>query len=87
MTPESFGLQIALTVVALLLAALGAVLLFKGAREDSDAAALDLTDAERPNDRGYAMPRDEFVGARTFPAAAYEFANPSTSSGDIYVRP
>lgn len=45
MTPESYALQIALTVFALLLAALGAVLLFKGAREDSPAPSLDLTDA------------------------------------------
>ncbi len=45
MTPESFGLQIALTVFALLLAALGAGLLFKGAREDSAARSFDLTDA------------------------------------------
>ena len=45
MTPESLGLQIALTVVSLLCAALGAVLLFKGAREDADAQTLDLTDA------------------------------------------
>lgn len=45
MTPESFALQVALTSVALLLAALGALLLFKGAREDADAPALDLTDA------------------------------------------
>ena len=46
MTPESFGLQIALTFVALLLAALGAALLFKGAREDTDAPTLDLSDAK-----------------------------------------
>ena len=45
------------------------------------------TDAERQGDRGYAMPRDESVGARTFPAASYEFADPATSSGDIFVRP
>ena len=45
MTPESFGLQAALTFVALLLAALGALLLFKGVREDADAPALDLSDA------------------------------------------
>lgn len=45
------------------------------------------TDAEQPNDRGYAMPRDESVGARTFPVPAYEFASPANSSGDIYVRP
>jgi hypothetical protein len=45
MTPDSYGLQIALTAVALLLAALGAVLLFKGARADSYAPSPDLTDA------------------------------------------
>ena len=45
MTPESFGLQIALTSVALLFAALGALLLFRGARVDADAPTLDLTDA------------------------------------------
>ena len=45
MTPESYVLQIALTAGALLLAALGAVLLFRGAREESHAPALDLTDA------------------------------------------
>jgi hypothetical protein len=44
MTPESFGLMIALTFVALLFAALGAVLLFKGAREDADESPLVLTD-------------------------------------------
>jgi hypothetical protein len=45
MTPDSYGLQIALTVVALLLAALGAVLLSNVAREDAPAPSLDLTDA------------------------------------------
>ena len=45
MTPESYGLQVALTFVALLFAALGAVLLFKGARTDAHASTLDLTDA------------------------------------------
>ncbi len=44
MTPESYALQIALTAFALLLAGLGAALLFKGAREDSPEPALDLTD-------------------------------------------
>ncbi|MET0648233.1 MAG: hypothetical protein ABW208_16595 [Pyrinomonadaceae bacterium] len=44
MTPDSYALQIALTFVALLLAALDAVLLFKGAREDSAAQSFDLTD-------------------------------------------
>lgn len=45
MTPESYGLMFVLTAVSLLLAALGAVLLFKGAREDSDAALPVLSDA------------------------------------------
>ena len=45
MTPESFGLQVALTFVALLFAAVGALMLFKGAREETHAPALDLTDA------------------------------------------
>jgi len=45
MTPESLGLQIALTLVALLLAALGALMLFKGARADADEPTLDLSDA------------------------------------------
>lgn len=45
------------------------------------------TDAERRDDRGYQMPRDESVGARTFPVASYELAAPETASGDIYVRP
>ena len=45
MTPESFGLQLALTLAALLFAALGALLLYKGAREDAHAKTLDLTDA------------------------------------------
>jgi hypothetical protein len=45
MTPDSYGLQIALTFVALLLAALGAVMLSRGARGDSHAPSPDLTDA------------------------------------------
>jgi hypothetical protein len=45
MTPDSYGLQIALTTVALLLAALGTLLLFKGGRADSHAPSPDLTDA------------------------------------------
>ena len=44
MTPESYGLMFALTFVALLLAALGALLLFKGAREESDSSSLALSD-------------------------------------------
>ncbi len=45
------------------------------------------TDAERRDDQGYAMPRDESIGARTFPVASYDFVNAVTSSGDIVVRP
>lgn len=45
MTPDSYGLQVALTFVALLLAALGSLLLFRGARGDSHAPSLDLSDA------------------------------------------
>ena len=45
MTPESYGLQIALTFFALLLGALGALMLFKGAREDAPMPSLDLSDA------------------------------------------
>jgi len=45
MTPESYGLQVALTFAALLLAALGSVLLFRGAGESSPAPSLDLSDA------------------------------------------
>ena len=44
MTPESLALQLAITLFALLLAALGALMLFKGAREDADAPAPALSD-------------------------------------------
>ncbi len=44
MNLESYGLMLALTAFALLLAAFGAVLLFKGARADSDSPSLVLTD-------------------------------------------
>lgn len=43
MTPESFGLMFALTAGSLLLAGLGAVVLFKGARADSDSLQPVLT--------------------------------------------
>ena len=56
-TPESYGLQIALTFVALLFAALGAALLYKGAREDAHAQALDLTDARVRIDDGASVLR------------------------------
>ncbi len=45
MTPESLGLQIALTLFALIFAALGALLLFKGARGGRQTPAFDLNDA------------------------------------------
>ncbi len=44
MTPEPYGLMFALAAAALLLAALGAVLIFKGAREESDPRPPALTD-------------------------------------------
>jgi hypothetical protein len=44
MTPDSYVLQTALTFVALLLAALGAVLLSRDARGDSHAESPDLLD-------------------------------------------
>lgn len=46
MNPESYGLMLALTAFALLLAAFGAVLLFKGARADSDPSSPVLTDGD-----------------------------------------
>lgn len=45
MTPDSYIIQTAITLAALLLAALGALLLFKEANADADAPSLDLTDA------------------------------------------
>jgi hypothetical protein len=45
MTPDSYGLQIALTLFALLVAALGSALLFRGARAEAHAPSLDLSDA------------------------------------------
>lgn len=45
MTPDSYIIQTAITLAALLLAALGAMLLFKEADADADAPSLDLTDA------------------------------------------
>ena len=45
MTPDSYIIQTALTLGALLLAGLGALLLFKEANEEAAAPSLDLTDA------------------------------------------
>jgi hypothetical protein len=45
------------------------------------------TDAERKDDVGYAMPRDESVGTQTFPVASYGFADADNIAGDIRVSP
>lgn len=45
------------------------------------------TDAERRDDVGYAMPRDERVSAQVFPIAAYDFIDTDDGVGDIIVRP
>ena len=43
------------------------------------------TDAEVKGDVGYAMPRDESFGTKTFPPAAYGFVDADNISGDIRV--
>lgn len=43
------------------------------------------TDAERRDDVGYQMPRDEKVGTQTFPVATYDFADVEHGAGDIRV--
>jgi hypothetical protein len=43
------------------------------------------TDAERRDDVGYKMPRDESIGTQTFPVASYGFADMSDAAGDIRV--
>ena len=45
------------------------------------------TDAELKDDVGYAMPRDESVGAQTFPVASYDFVDAVDGAGDIRVQP
>ena len=45
------------------------------------------TDAEVRGDIGYQMPRDESVGAKTFPVAAYGFVDADNTAGDIRVSP
>jgi hypothetical protein len=45
------------------------------------------TDAERRDDVGYAMPRDETVGLKSFPFASYLFVDTDNGIGDIIVRP
>jgi len=45
------------------------------------------TDAEVKDDRGIQMPRDETIGAQSFPVASYSFAEVRTGAGDIIVQP
>lgn len=42
-------------------------------------------DAERRDDVGYQMPRDETIGTPTFPLATYGFVDASDGAGDIRV--
>jgi hypothetical protein len=44
-------------------------------------------DAERRDDVGYEMPRDERIGTTTFPFAAYGFVLTDSAAGDIRVTP
>jgi hypothetical protein len=43
------------------------------------------TDAERRDDVGYQMPRDESIGTKTFPVAAYGSEDVDNAAGDIRV--
>lgn len=43
-------------------------------------------DAERRDDVGYQMPRDESIGTQTFPASAYGSEDVDNTSGDIRVK-
>jgi hypothetical protein len=45
------------------------------------------TDAERKDDVGYEMPRDESVSRNSFPLAAYLFIETEDGVGDIMVSP
>ncbi|HEX7318103.1 MAG TPA: hypothetical protein VF297_29640 [Pyrinomonadaceae bacterium] len=45
------------------------------------------TDAERRDDVGYEMPRDETLHGQTFPAATYDFVDADNTAGDIRVSP
>jgi hypothetical protein len=45
------------------------------------------TDAERRDDVGYAMPRDEKVTLKSFPFSAYLFVDTDDGVGDIIVKP
>jgi hypothetical protein len=43
------------------------------------------TDAEVRGDIGYAMPRDESIGTKVFPATSYDFVLADNTAGDIRV--
>ena len=45
------------------------------------------TDAERRDDEGYMMPRDEKISVLSFPLSSYAFADATDGAGDIVVRP
>ena len=45
------------------------------------------TDAERRDDVGYAMPKDEKITSQSFPVASYDFASVAKGSGDLVVTP
>ncbi len=44
------------------------------------------TDAERKDDVGYAMPKDEKINSQSFPVASYSFIDVARAAGDIVVR-
>lgn len=44
------------------------------------------TDAERRDDKGYEMPRDESIRTQSYPLAAYGFVQVVSAAGDIIVR-
>jgi hypothetical protein len=45
------------------------------------------TDAERDDDVGYAMPREDKISIKSFPFSAYLFVDTNDGVGDIVVRP
>lgn len=45
------------------------------------------TDAERRDDVGYKMPRDESITTSSFPVSSYDFADTAKAAGDIRVAP
>lgn len=59
-----------------------------GELEKDEGAGLRwwATDAERKDDVGYAMPRDERTTTQSFPVASYAFFDIAKAAGDIVVR-